>query len=331
VFPRGSWPLFVAIVVLAGGCQPHGDSIIEPTNRADAIPWLLPLNYNAVTMRVGDVLQLTATPMTVDSVPISDTPPVMWTTSDTALKVDANGNVTSSGPVRNGLVFATVADADAGWTLIDTAVVTTVDTMYHFSGYKLLQQGGAADSVISMGVANNFNAVLLDASGQPLTDAGGNLISPTAIYTTNAPYQSMQVYTSPYPRAVAYNVGTFTIWATSYIFGTTYRDSVTIRITYPVKVTLYIQKVVPGTGISSPSAMSQTDITIVQGGSVAFQNQNTTLPADIEFDDLASVVGGNIPVVSTSSSGSVVTFPNVGKFTYHSSLGFSGTITVVTP
>jgi hypothetical protein len=255
----------------------------------------------------------------------------VWTTNDTALKVDENGNVTSSGPVRDGLVFATVTDPEGAWILMDTAIVTTVDTAYHFSGYKLWLQGGQGDTVVPMAVANNFNAVLLDESGQPLTDANGNLISPATIYTTNAPYAALQVYTNPYPRAVAYNIGTFKVWAQSYIFGTTYRDSVIFRITYPMTVTLYIQKVIPGNGIASPSAMSQTDITIVQGGSVNFWNQNTTLPADIEFDDLAHVVGGDIPVVRTSRPGSTVTFPNTGKFTYHSSLGFSGTITVVTP
>jgi hypothetical protein len=325
---HGRWSMLAAALVLAGGCQTSGDSIIQPENHVDEIPWFLPLNYNAITMLTTDAIQLQATPMTVDSVPITgEIPPVIWTTSDTALKVDATGRVTSSGPVRAGLVFATMSNPTEGWTLIDTAIVTTVDTVYHFAGYQLLPQGGVGDTVIPMAVANNFNAVLLDASGQPLRDAGGALISPTASYTTDAPFQSLQVYLSPYPRATAYNVGTFTVRASSYLFGTVYRDSVTYRITYPRAVTLYIQRMVPGTG-DSPSAMSQTDITIIQGGTVNFRNQNTTLPADIVFDDLSSVVGGNIPVVSTGG-GSIVTFPNVGEFTYHSSLGFTGTITVV--
>jgi hypothetical protein len=324
---RSQLLVVAAALMLAGGCQTSGDSIIQPKNRVNDVPWFLPLNYNAITMLTTDAVQLQATPMTVDSVPITgNIPPVVWTTSDTALKVDATGRVTSSGPVRTGLVFATMTDPDEGWTLVDTATVTTVDTMYHFSGYQLLPQGGVGDTVIPMAVANNFNAVLLDGSGQPLRDGAGALISPTASYTTDAPFQSFQVYLSPYPRATAYNVGTFTVRASSYLFGTVYNASVTYRITYPQAVTLNIQRMTPGTG-PSPSAMSQRDITIVQNGTVRFVNQNTTLPADIVFDDLGSVVGGNIPVVSTS--GSTVTFPNVGKFTYHSSLGFTGTITVV--
>lgn len=314
--------------VALSSCHISGDSILQPQNRANKIPWSIPVNYKAVTMLVGEAIQLTATPMTIEGEPMTGLPPIKWSTSDTALKVDATGKVTSSREVRNGLVFAQLVDPVNEITVWDTTIVTTVDTAFRFSGYQLLPAGGVGDTVIPMAVANNFNAVLLDESGQPLRDESGALIAPTAFYSTNAPYASLQVYTSPYPRAVAYNVGTFTIRATSYLFGTLYSDSMIVRITYPLTVTLNIQRAVQGTA-PSPSAMSQTDITISVGGRVNFLNQNPTLPADIKFDDLSQVVGGDIPVVSTTSPGSPVMFPNAGKFTYQSSLGFRGTITVV--
>lgn len=325
------WPLLAACI-LAAGCQPSGDSVIEPKNSADSIPWFLRINYKAVTMKVGDALQLKATPTTVDGVPIEGLPAPVWTTNDTALKVDANGNMTTHQAVRGDFVVATITDPNHTWILTDTAVVSTVDTVYHFSGYKLwLQQPAQTDTVIPMAVANNFNAVLLGPTGQPLTDQTGALISPNATYTTNAPYPDFQVFISPYPRATAYNIGVYKVRINSYLFGTVYTDSVTFRIVWPLTVTLNIQPMVPGAGNPTPSRMSQTNITITTGGTVNFLNQNTTVPADIVFDDQAHVTGGNIPVVRTSSPGSSVVFPNPGNFTYHSSLGFSGTITVVSP
>ena len=78
----------------------------------------------------------------------------------------------------------------------------------------------------------------------------------------------------------------------------------------------------------SPSFMARTDQTILKGGKVTFINSNPTLPCSVVFDDEANVVGGNIPVVP-ASPGKAVTFPNTGKFTYKTSFGATGTITVV--
>ncbi len=325
------WSIGITLSCLAlGACQVSEDSILQPKNKADAIPWFLTLNYKAVTMRVSDAVQLAATSTNVNRVPITNLPAIQWSTNDTALKVDANGRVTASGAVNKALVFAKVTDPATRITLMDTAIVTTVVTAYTFAGYRLLPAGGVGDTIIPVAVLNEFNAAVVDAAGNPVRDGAGAVIVPTTFFSTKAPNSSFQVVLTAPPRATAYNVGRFTVNAEAYLFGTLYRDSVTYRIGYPITVALNIQRAMPGTG-PTPSAMSQTDITVGTGGTVRFLNQNLTLPADIKFDDLSKVVGGDIPIVKTASPGSEVVFPTAGKYTYSSSLGFRGTITVVDP
>src|SRR5690348_3915758 len=84
----------------------------------------------------------------------------------------------------------------------------------------------------------------------------------------------------------------------------------------------------------SPSSLAQTDFIILKGGAIAFSNTNEDVKADILFDDTTQVIGGNIPEVPVGyawqTPPAYVSFPNTGKFTYHSPLlGFKGTITVV--
>ena len=81
----------------------------------------------------------------------------------------------------------------------------------------------------------------------------------------------------------------------------------------------------------SPSMMSQTDLTVIRGGKVGFRNMNPTDTVDIAFADQANVTGGDIPALRSTSPIAIVSFPNLGQYTYSSSKGFGGTITVVDP
>lgn len=306
----------------AMGCRTDGNSVTQPKNGISTLPWKLTLNYKGITMQTGQSLQLQATATTAGGDTLSGLPAITWTSSDTGIKVDATGKITSHTPVAYARVIAKIQDMASNWTIADTAIVTTSDTLYHFTQYKMWLDG---PTVVPLNVWRNYDAVLTDGSGQPLVDEDGDVIYPNTYYFTTAPTSQYSLGTG---GGQGNNLGTVKVWASAWIFGTVYRDSVTLQFISPDTVHLYIQRVSPS-ATPSPSAMSQTDITILQGGVVYFYNQNPTLPADIEFDDLTQAVGGNIPVVPTSYPGAPVTFPNAGKFTYHSSLGFQGTITVV--
>lgn len=306
----------------AVGCRTGGDSVTQPKNGIGTLPWKLTFNYEAITMQTGQSLQLQATATTASGDTLTGLPPITWTSSDTGVKVDATGKITSNTPVDYARVIGKIQSITGDWTIADTAIVTTSDTLYHFTQYKMWLDG---PTVVPLNVWRNFDAVLTDASGQPLVDADSDVIYPNTHYRTTAPPSQYSLYTG---GGQGNNLGTVKVWATAYMFGTVYQDSVTLQFVSPDTVQLYIQRV-SSTANPSPSAMSQTDITILQGGTVYFLNQNSTKPADIVFDDQTHVVGGNIPVVTTSYPGTPVTFPNTGKFTYHSSLGFQGTITVV--
>jgi hypothetical protein len=319
------WSAAAAAALVLAGCTTGGDSVSEPTNAVANMPWKVTLNHEAITMQTGSVLQLEATPLRLDGSVMTDAPAVTWTTSDTAIKVDATGKITASSAVPYGRVFATIQGVSGGiyWTVSDTAQVTISDTLYHFSAYKMWLDG---PTTIPLNVWRNFDAVLLDGSGQPLLDEDGDPIWPNTSYSTDAPSDLYSLYTG---GGQGHNLGTVKVKAQAYLFGTVYTDSVTLKLTWPDTVTLYISRV-NYSATPSPSAMAQTDITIQTGGVVKFYNQNTTLPADIKFDDLGSVIGGDIPVVA-GYPGSPVTFPTPGKYTWSSSLGFKGTITVVNP
>lgn len=332
---RGStWPRVVSLLtgVLAVGLASctGGDSITQPQNEAETIPWDVQLNLRAVNMAVGSSVQMEAVPVTLDGTPIPDSPPVTWTTPDTTvLAVDASGNMVAKREIYRGLVIATVRSAEGNWTIADSARVTVFPAALSFSSYKMILDG---PTLITADNERNFNAVLLDGAGNALLDLAGDTIYPVTDFVPSQPrsvwFQSgWDGYGSPN------DTGTVTVRAQSYIFGQAYDDSVTFRLTYPDSAPVLIYRKSSNMN-PSPSVPGQTDVTILKGGKIAFSNINTTLNADILFDDTTQVIGGNIPEVPMGygwqTPPAIVVFPNTGTFTYSSpSLGFTGTITVV--
>jgi hypothetical protein len=322
------------LVALAAGCT-NGDSVTQPKNNIDAVPWRLDLNYKAIVTSVGASVQLQATPVNADGEPLTGLPPVEWSVTDTSLNIDQTGKITAHQPQSSIIVYATIHSIDGNWTIADTARVTVFDHPFAFSSFKMVLDG---PTVLSAGDWRNFDAVLFDANGKPLKYAD---VDPTDPDTVNN-YLPITYYTpsvgkdiwSQYNRwnggASANNFGDFTLAAKSLIFGNVYTDTVNFRVTWPDSGSLYIYRVTYNLD-PSPSIMSQTDITILQGGIVNFRNYNGSLPADIVFDDQTHVINGNMPSLVLDYQGENATFPYVGKYTYHSSLGFHGTVTVVSP
>lgn len=314
-----------ALLALCFACT-GGDSLTNPPSNdgRGSVPWDLGLSYGAINMAIGDEVQLSVNPVNADGEPMSGLPAVEYTVSDTSAKIDASGKLTATSARANIVLVAKMQSVEGNWTIADTARVTVVPTRYTVAGFRMLPNGPEWQPANQ---TRRFDAFVVDAAGNAVLGTNGDTIRPVTRYHVSTPRKEYYVSTNWTAQGIARNLSEPRIVGESYIFGTVYRDSVKFRVTYPDSASLSIHRV-NFNATPSPSAMSQTDLTILQGGKVTFRTLNTTRQDDIVFDDLANVVNGSIPVVP-GNPGHAVTFPNLGSFTYKSSSGFGGTITVV--
>jgi hypothetical protein len=305
----------------------NGDSLTNPPSNDGRgnVPWSVNLNYRAINIAVGQQVQLAVNPIDAEGAPMSGLPPLVYTVSDTSVKVDASGKLTAKAEHQNILLVARIQSVEGNWTKADSARITVVDAPYPIAGIRMVPDGPELQPANQW---RSFYAFAVDAAGNALLDAAGDTIRPKTHYVASTPRNQYYLWNSWEGEGLGQNLSEPKITGTTYAFGNTYRDSVKFKVTYPDTGRLLIARVSYNL-TKSPSAMSQTDLTILQGGTVLFLSLNTTKQDDIVFDDLANVVGGNIPVVRTSWPGDAVNFPKLGKFTYHSASGFKGTITVV--
>jgi hypothetical protein len=314
-------------IMASVGCTVGDAKITQPAADLATLPWKLTLNHHAVVTTRNTPFQLSYQVTNVYGDVLTDLPPVEYTTSDTSVKVDATGKVTVSTVNSLRYVWATMKSPDGTWKVADTVRIAIEDSVYTFDKFKMAL---TTDTVVPANRVPSFPARLFRANGDTVRTPAGALRAPHAYYVSTAPnnifYQGNRWTTSVTPR----NLGETTIYATSYIFGTEYKDSIRLRAILPDSVVILIHR--QSTTLNpSPSVISQPNITVLKNGKVLFRNNNTTAAADIVFDNQAAVIGGNIPTVPTVG-GAVVTFPNVGEFTYRSAAigpNFVGKVTVV--
>lgn len=323
-----------AVLALIAACT-GGDSVTQPQNRTDTMPWALDLNYDAITMAVGEVVQLQATPLKLDGTPLTGIAAPTYTTSDTSVKVNAAGELTASLPRPSVSVFARIRSLEGNWTVADTVRVMIVAAPIAFATFDMRL---SHPPVVPANDANDglearrfrFDAKLYDALGNVVRGTAGDTIKPMTYYAASVPKNVYDITTPWSPLGFARNLGDVTVRGTSRIFGVNYEDEVSFRITYPDSAVLNIYRVSSILN-PSPSMMSQTNLTILRGGKIGFRSLNPTETVPIVFADTVGVVGGNIPAVPNTPAIRIVTFPNLGQFAYTSPKGFGGTITVVDP
>jgi len=315
-----AWSLVLPalLVLVAGpGCE-LPDPLTLPKNAPSNHPWKLNFGPRAVNMAVGEVVQLTFDPRTIDGtpIPLSELPPITYTTTNPDVKVDANGRLTSTRALSSVNITATMLSPDSTWKLFEQIRVRIEDAPYAVPSFKMEL---SRPSPVPANRGPSYSAFV--------ETAPGDTVWPLTSYETDAPPTIYYMSIPSWGAGSIRGLGHVKVVGTSYIFGTLYRDSVDFEILYPDSTSLTIWR---GTTYMdpSPSFMARTDQTILKGGKVTFINSNPTLPCSVVFDDEANVVGGNIPVVP-ASPGKAVTFPNTGKFTYKTSFGATGTITVV--
>lgn len=335
----GKWARASAAVVLMAGAMACGTdgSATAPTANLKTLPWKLTLNHHGITSLVNTPVQLSYVVTNVAGEVLTGLPPVVYTTSDTSVKVDEQGRLTGSTYSTLRYVYATITDSALTWKVADTIRVA-FDTIK--PDFATVRMAYALDTVVPLNRIPSFPMRMFTASGD--TVRLPTVVTPPALpalKTINAYYESSA------PNNVFYqgnrftsqvnirNIGSTVVTAEAHVYGQTYYDTLRIRSVMPDSVGILILRVSNNLN-PSPSAIGQPDMTIVQGGKVNFRMNNTStgvVPVDIRFDDLANVINGDIPEVP-GLPGHVVTFPNTGKFTYRSNtLGssFVGTITVV--
>lgn len=322
-------------VAAAIGCSVGDEKVTEPTFELSKLPWKLTLNHHSVITTKNTPVQLSYEVTNIKGERLTNIPDVVYTASDTSVHIDATGKVTASNASSLRFVYARIHDPEGNWTVADTARFSIEETVFAFDKFKMAL---STDTVVPMNISPTFQARLFYANGDTVRNPAApgattppSVRTPTAYYVStalaNVWYQGTSRWTN---RITPKNFGTTTIYATSHIFGQDYRDSIKLRSIYPDSVVINVHRVSYSLD-PSPSAISQPDITILQNGKVNFLNGNTTASTDIVFDNQAGVINGNIPNPA-GWPGSIVTFPNVGKFTYKSAaLGpnFKGTITVI--
>lgn len=317
------------------GCSVGDEKITDPKFELSKLPWKLTLNHHSVITTKNTPVQLTYEVTNIKGERLSNIPDVVYTASDTSVHVDATGKVTASNVSSLRFVYARVHDVEGNWTVADTVRFSIEESEFAFDKFKMALN---FDTIVPMNRSPNFQARLFYANGDtvrvpaaPGATTPPALRAPTTYYVSTAPANMWYQGTSRWTASISpKNFGTTTIYAISHIFGRDYRDSVKLRSISPDSVVINVNRVSFSLN-PSPSLITQADITILQNGKVNFRNGNTTQNTDIVFDNQAGVLNGNIPIVS-SNPGSIVTFPNIGKFTYKSTaLGasFKGTITVV--
>jgi len=320
-----AWSLVLPalLVLVAGqGCE-WEDSVTLPENAPAAHPWTLNFGPHAINMAVGEVVQLTFDPRTIDGtpIPLSELPEITFTTTNPDVHVDANGKLTAGRAVYSVIVTAKTSSVEGNWTISEEIRVRVHDAPFEVPAFQMELDG---PSLVPINQARSYDAFIVPA------DAPEDTIWPLTYYRTEAPRNLFYIYNPWSGYGYFRSFGTPTIVGTAYIFGKTYEDSVTMTSTYPDTAAIYIWRATNYLN-PSPSRMTQTDVTILKGGSVVFVDQNTDAgktDVSITFDDQQAVVGGYIEKVPYWP-GAYVDCPNTGKFTYSTSLGNKGTITVV--
>jgi plastocyanin len=307
----------LAIVPAMIACGDTGDSITPPLVNGADLFFSLRANHQAVTMQVGEQLQLQAQGLNPLGEPIpSIAPTVTFRSTDTTrIKITEGGLMTAAATGTNVMVIATGHDDRQNVTNADTIRVTITQNKPTIASFSIQPDS----TLTAAGAARSLPALILASNGDTIRNV--------AIKYGTSDFKKLDV--NPQTGALtARDVGTVKIWATATLYGTVWSDTVEMTVTYPISASITVSNLTY-LNLSTPLYFSATDLTVRKGAVVRFTTR-TTVPIDIVFNNPAGVVGGNVSLPGTVNAFQERTFNTIGTFTY-SSPQFSGTgkITVV--
>lgn len=197
-----------------------GDTAItHPNSDLENMLWRLQLSSKAITMAVGETLQLTATPLTINGeVATTNAIPSFRSLDTMVMTVDSSGKVLAKDVSSSVLMLiATISSPEHKLTRADTAWVTITNDHQVIESFKI---GSDAD-VFPIGVVRSFAARVTDPSGDTLSDL-------QIRYWTDQP--SLISIDPISGLARARNFGKAKVYATTTSYGVTRNDSVALTI-----------------------------------------------------------------------------------------------------
>jgi hypothetical protein len=302
------------------------------------------------TVAPYDTLQLTATAFNVDGVPLTGAPQPTIITTDSALRVTANGLLTAREARTGVLVIASMVYQ--GIRLADTAIVNITDTVVSPLPQRLhlgLQSGDSAKiamprylSALYFPTSKTIDVEVLDGTDTPIPSAFVSLSTSDVLQGTVDPTTNTGTATVQIDNLTSH-AGTITVYGMATIYGVTMRDSLQLTLTPPLWGEFTLSQAATSPTQPPVNTIVPSTITIGIGGAVWWANR---LPdsLDIVFDDPTGVQAdtlflnsgaGNIlpwpgqPVRLSWDYVRIRTFSRAGTFHFHSlRTGITGTVIV---
>jgi hypothetical protein len=330
---------------IACGSDTTGPALVD----ADHAFWALRLNYHAVNLALAapyNSVQLTATPLNANGVPLTGVGTVTFAAGDSAVTVTPTGLVTAQYATASvnalSAVIATLQYQNV--TLADTVRIQVTDVApAPLTTFALRPVDGASTHCnLKVGILENCGPVVVDATdanGDTLANASGTVLA--VAYASSNP---LITTVDQFGALQELDTGRVTVTASTWAYGVAKQDSLHYVISWPRWTLTQIQQFTPVESQTSILRFLAPQITIAPGGAVAWINPYDR-PMDIVFDDstavdsaciyflcgiLRATGSGNVHAFYTDTTytdtsvfaaGIVVrSFPTVGTYTYHSRL-----------
>lgn len=336
------------VVTLLAACI-DSDAVVEPQGAPGEVTWRIRFNHDAVTMAVGQSVQLVATPITVSGAAVDPVPVVTWSsTSVPTARVDQDGTVHADAVGSNVSIIATVRDSANNISRADTVllnVTATADPLTSF-GF-MVTPGTALDSGrvgAGVSVIIPVPVVAQGTSGSPVNVAYRQWFGESSMGIARF-YGAIGIQPLDTGRVVMYT--------RTFAYGTEYLDSLefTVAPAVNVVVQVYDQTTLQGLLSSQPGYVMLTpteynlrilpaNVTVRRGGTVMWQNLANLytgggdIPEDklpkINFESLDGVVPAeNVICAAYPQPQAMRQFTKEGVYRWSNpSSGQSGTITV---
>lgn len=337
---RGSRIVLVAAAAgaLAGGLACAPDSFTPtPDGDASRLFWGLTLDQHAITLSTVspyDTVRLTATPRSWDGAPMTDPPPVTFTSSDpTRLAVGADGTVQATGAAAGIRVIASATIGNIRHADTATVDVTTEAQPNPLTSFSI--QPVAPDSAIWGANALDDQFFSFGAKQIQAHDAIGNPIGGVRVHFASS--DTMVAAIDPVSGELRGNSpGRVTIRADASTYGAKFADSVEYTITMPAA---QAELLIHDPDADTTSVLPRS-VTITAGGVVLFFNYSYDTMG-VVFDDSTKVAedqtfcfcgGGNIAPF-TFEDFRTRSFPTPGTYTFHATFraNMVGKVIVVPP
>lgn len=338
-----TWVLMSAIMLACGSEQEDFTAVLDAHHFYESLT-IANHAINMATAAPYDTLQLPVAAIMKDGTPVPGT--IVYATKDTAIQVSPTGHVTALHPTAGAIVHASLTYN--GLTRSDSTVIAVHDgapTLVSALAFSLAPGDSAKLPYLNANIGPGTKVLTLnrlDADGQSVPGIV------TALTVSDTTYASV-TQAGNLVTVTAKGPGRITVYAATSAYGTVVRDSFSLVIGWPIAVLEGIYaRTLTGTQTKVLGFFPDT-IRVGVGGTVCWQNSDTTYAIDVTFDDSLQVAaatgrcallgqrypgGGNIPPWKNSPTDLIKSyagrsFPHPGRYPFHSTINGTGGVIIV--